>query len=102
MSRGWKRTDLVMGEDLVLPDEYFEVPAEARKRIVYCVYAGETDTGIIVEVQFKAGIGSEDPLSSWRVEYFASFASIYSGQIKIYRRDRTLVRAERIREIYRR
>lgn len=91
-----------MNEDLILPDSFFELPSGVKQRIEYCVYAGETDTGIIIEVQFKPGIGSEDPLSSWRVEYFASFASIYSGQIKIYRRDRTLVRAERIREIYRR
>ena len=95
MSRGWKPTDLVMGEDLVLPDEFFVMPKVARQRMEYCVYAGETETGIIVEVQYKPSIFTTDPLESFRVQKFIDFGAIYSGQVKIYRRDRTLVKAER-------
>ena len=97
--RIWKPTDLVMGEDVVLPDEFFEVPAVARQRMLYCRYFGETENGIIVEIQYKNGIGSEEPLSSWRVQKFIDFASIYSGQVKIYRSDRTLVYVERAEKL---
>jgi hypothetical protein len=93
MSRGWKPTDLVMGEDLVLPDEFFEMPRVARNRIEYCVYAGETDTCIIVEIRYKKGFCSED--SGLTVQKFIEFASIWCGDVKIYRQDRTLLKVER-------
>lgn len=99
MSRIWKHTDLVYGEDLVLPDEFFEVPAVARQRMLYCRYFGETENGIIVEIQYKSGIGSEDPLSGWRVQKFISFGQIYCGEVRIYRRDRTTVYVERAEKI---
>lgn len=104
MSKGWKHSDLIMGEDLSLPKEIFETGDNVLKnnRIIYSRYIGETDTGIMVEVQFRPSFASEEPLSAWAVQYFISFASVYCGDVKIYRRDRTLVRAERIREIYRR
>ena len=93
MNRGWKHTDLVMNEDLTLPDEFFEMPRVARNRIEYCVYAGETETGIIVEIQYKKGFCSED--SGWTVQKFIEFASIWCGDVKIYRHDRTTVKVER-------
>lgn len=99
MSRGWKRTDLVMGEDLVLPDSFFELPSVAKQRMEYCVYAGETETGIIVEIQYKPAHFSEDPESSWRVQKFVDFGAIYSGQVQIRRRDRSLVTVKRKREM---
>lgn len=95
MSRGWKVTDLVMGEDLILPDEFFVMPKVARQRMIYCIYAGETETGIIVEVQYKPPLFTTDPLESFRVQKFIDFGAIYCGEVKIYRRDRTLVKAER-------
>lgn len=97
MSKGWKRTDLIMGEDLMLSPDFFETGDNVYRnhRIEYQRYVGETETGIIVEVQFKPGWSSEDPIESWRVQKFINFASIYCGDAKVYRQDRTLVRAER-------
>lgn len=94
--RGWKQTDLVMGEDLTLPDEFFEIPKTARERMQYCVYAGETETGILAEIQYKPM--DDTPRSSWRICRFIDFASIYCGATKIYRQDKTQLRVERIRK----
>lgn len=92
MSKGWKHTDLVMNEDLVLPDEMFESPKEAKSRMEYCVYAGETDTCLIVEIQYRKAFCSEvQP----RVQKHISFAKIWCGEVKIYRRSRVPVTVER-------
>lgn len=91
MSKGWKRTDLVMGEDLTLPDEMFSLPKVVRPRIEYCVYAGETETGIIVEIKYKKTIGNNGAT----VQKFIDFAAIWSGKVKIYRRGRIPVTVER-------
>ncbi len=96
MSRCWKHSDLIYGEDLILPDDFFEVPATARERMLYCRYYGETETGIIIEIQYKKGFCSEEPLSSWRVQKFIDFGAIYCGQVKIYRRDKSLVTVEQV------
>lgn len=92
MKRTWKETDLVMHEDLTLPDEFFELPNTARHRMDYCVYAGETHAGIMVEIQFKPSFDSED--SRRRITKFINFGAIYCGAAKIYRQDRTLLRVE--------
>lgn len=95
MSRGWKHTDLHIEEDVTLPDELFIDSKKATPRILYSRYIGETDTGIMVEVQYEKGFCSEDPYSSWRVMKFIDFGKIYCGECKIYRSDRTLVKAQR-------
>lgn len=98
MSRGWKPTDLITGEDLILPDNLFEMPNVARRRMIYCMYYYETETGIVVEIQYQPPYGSIEPIESFRVEKFISFASIYCGDVKIYRADKTQVRVERKRK----
>lgn len=93
--RGWKPTDLSLGESLTLPDTFFEVPKTARERIIYCVYAGETKNGILVEIQYKPTSDSIELITSWRIRRFIDFASIYCGRVKLIRRDKTPLRVER-------
>lgn len=94
MSRGWAHSDLIVGEDVVLPDEFFEVPKVARARMLYCRYIGETDTGIMIEIQYKPSLG--ESLEHFRVVKFIQFAAIWCGDVKVYRlADRTTITAER-------
>lgn len=95
MSRGWKPTGLRIGEDITLPDEFFEIPNVARKRILYSRYVGETETGLIIEIQYEKGFCSEDSLESWRVQKFVDFAAIWCGAVELRRSDYTRVKVER-------
>lgn len=95
MCRGWKPTGLRIGEDISLPDEFFELPKVARRRILYSRYVGETETGLIIEIQYDKGFCSEDPMSSWRVQKFVAFADIWCGAVTLMRSDHTRVMVER-------
>ena len=95
MSRGWKHTDLSIGEEITLPDSMFEMPLEAKRRMIYCRYVGETETGLIIEIQYEKSFGSELPLSSCRVQKFIDFAAIWCGAVVLKRADHTTVRVER-------
>lgn len=95
MSRGWEHTDLVVGEEIKLPDSMFQNADDARPNIIYSRYVGETETGLIVEVQYKKGLGSTMPLSCFRVQKFVDFASIWCGTVELKRADHTTVRVER-------
>lgn len=88
----WQHTELYLGEDLTLPEDAF-VTHYPKERIEYCRYAGATDHGIFIEIQFKPGFLSEDPLDRWRIKRFFDFASIYCGRTKIARHDKSLVKA---------
>lgn len=89
MSTGWRKSGLQIGEEVILPDELFITGDKAKQRILWCRFIGETATGMIFRIQFQPGWGTEDPLTSWQVEKFVDFASVYCGQVKIYRSDRT-------------
>jgi len=95
MSRGWLKTDLRMNEDIFLPDKFFEEPKEARRRMIYSRYIGETETGLMIEIQYEKGFCSQEPLSSWRVTRFIDFAAIWCGDVVLKRADHTTVRVER-------
>lgn len=88
----WQHTELHLGEDLTLPEDAF-ITHYPKERIEYCRYAGATDHGIFVEIQFKPSFLSEDPLDSWCIKRFFDFAAIYCGRTKITRHDKSIVRA---------
>lgn len=84
MSRGWNRTELYIGESVDLPDEVYQ-SREAKSRLLYSKYYGETDTGMIFEVGFPYG----------RYDIFIMFAAVYCGAVKIKRADGTMLHIER-------
>lgn len=94
MSTGWMKSGLTVGEELTLPDFFFEAPDIARQRIESCVYIGETETGIIVEVTFKPTFFNEGENGS-RVRKFIDFAAMYCGLVQLKRKDRSTLRIER-------
>ena len=95
MCRGWEKTDLKIGEEITLPDEFFEDAKIARRRILYSRYVGETETGLIIEIQYEKGFCSEEPMSSWRVQKFVDFAAIWCGAVELRRADHTRVMVTR-------
>lgn len=92
MSRGWEKPDLFIGEQVDLPEEVFISMGNAKKRLLSCRYIGCTDTGMRFEVEFPKSFNCIDEC---RYEIFINFASVYCGDIKIYRKDRTQVIANR-------
>lgn len=88
----WQHTELYIGEDLTLPEDAF-VTHYPKERIEYCRYAGATDHGIFVEIQFKPGFLSEETEDRWRIKRFFDYAAIYCGRTKLIRTDKSLVRA---------
>ena len=55
----WQKSDLYIGEDLKLPDDYFE-SSEAKYRLISSRFVGETDNGILVEFEFPALLGTTE------------------------------------------
>ena len=90
----WQKSDLYIGEDLKMPDDYFE-SSEAKYRLISSRFIGETENGIRIQFVFKPLLGSEENIS---YEAFINWNSIYCGAIKIVRTDGSLVRARRTEE----
>ena len=89
----WKKSDLYIGEELKLPEEFFE-SNEARYRLLSARFIQETDNGILVEFEFPALLGTTEKV---KYKSFINWNKIWSG-MKIQRVDGTLVRAERIED----
>ena len=74
-----------MGEDIIIPDDMFESPDEAKRRMIYCKYVGETKYGILIDIQFRKPIWAETLQKSWKITKFIDFAAIHAGLVQIRR-----------------
>lgn len=94
MSKNWEKSNLVVGETLVVPKELFIEPEKAYKRLETATYIGENDAGIFVEFQFKPGVYPKNK-EYWRYKMCINWASIWAGHVKIMRTNGEMVRARR-------
>lgn len=94
MSKNWEKSNLVVGETLVIPKELFVEPEKASKRLETATYIGETDAGIFVEFQFMPGIFPKNK-EYWRYKRMINWSSIWCGQVKVKRANGEMVRARR-------
>lgn len=90
MSRGWRRSDLVYGEQVKIPRTLF---ASSEPNLVSTNYIGETDTGVIIYCTFKPSIKTVSECSNYKI--FISWSSIWCGQIKLLRQNGDQIFAKR-------
>lgn len=95
MVREYNKSGLYKGEDVILPDNLFITGEKAKKRIIFCRFEDETNTGMIFNIQFQPGWGTEDPVEYWSYRIFIDYAAVYCGKIKIYRGDRSQLKISR-------
>lgn len=98
MSKGWQRSGLKVGEEIRIPTDLFVTGKQALERLVSATYIGEVSAGLLVSCKFKPGL--RNTISN-EVGYriMIPWASIYCGQVKVYRDDSTSIIAKRIRDI---
>jgi len=84
-------TNLNVNESVTVPDSMFETNYKAKERIIYSKCIEKLDEGILIEIQFMPGFGSEDPIEYWRMRKFITYSSLYCGAVKLYKADRTQV-----------
>ena len=94
MSSGWRRSDLVVGETLMTPPELYIEPNKAPKRLESATYVGENESGIFIDFKFKPSIRALNP-DSYHYRMMINWASIWSGQVKVYRTNGEPVKAYR-------
>jgi len=94
MSKYWLRSDLAIGETLVVPKELFIEPEKASKRLETATYIGENESGIFIEYQFRPGVFPKNK-EYWRYKMHINWASIWCGHVKIRRTNGEMIRARR-------
>lgn len=87
-------TNLNINESVTVPDSLFETNYKAKERIIYSKCIGKTHSGILIQIQFMPGWGSEMPIEQWSMRKFITYSSIYCGAIKLYKSDRTPVKVK--------
>lgn len=94
MSKDWQRSNLVVGELLVIPKSLFIEPEKAINRLLNVTYVGETDAGILVDCSFKPGVHTNNP-DKWHYKMLINWASIWAGHVKVLRTNGEQVHARR-------
>lgn len=92
MSRNWQSSNLRIDEELRISPHLFIGGDSTSERVNSIRYLGETETGILVKCEFKPSIKAMDPTS---YKMFISWASIWSGHVKIYSGDGSRLIAKR-------
>lgn len=89
MSRGWKKVDLEVGTELKVSANVFQDPYNARRRLTKCVYLGQTNSGMLVDLVFKP--------DTYHYKTHINFANLYAkeGQVKIHTMDGTRILVQR-------
>lgn len=93
MSRNWQRSNLRAGEELRISPSLFIGGNLAYERIESITYLGESETGILVDCTFKPSIKK---MKSPHYKLFINWASIWSGHVKVYSGDGSLIVAKRM------
>ena len=92
MSKVWEKSYIEVGTELIVPKSILIEPSKAVERWVATRYIGETEAGILIDLEFKKSLGAHNPCHYKR---FIDWASIWCGQIKISFKDGTMLRAVR-------
>lgn len=93
MSRGWRKSGLKPGTPVQFETDIFQSGECARERLQSATLIGETETGLLFELDFIDGIGTIYP-GRWRYKYFVPWAGIFAGHTKIKANGKE-IRAER-------
>lgn len=94
MSRNWQSSNLRVGEELRISTSLFIGGESVYERIESITYLGESSTGILVDCTFKPSVKN---MKSPHYRLFINWASIWSGQVKIYSGDGSQVIAKRMK-----
>lgn len=92
--KDWQKSKLHYGERIKIPDTVF---VQDGKRCTDAYYIGETDSGIILQVNFMPGWDTQEP--TWNYKYFVNWASIWCGHIKLFSKESgEEIRAKRLND----
>lgn len=95
MNKGWLKSGLILGEEIRIPISLFTTSIDTiEERLKSVNYVGETDSGIMLDCRFQPGVATKNP-DSWHYRMMINWATIWCGQLKLYRKDGTMIRARR-------
>lgn len=95
MSRGWQRSGMTVGEEVRIPATMFITGLSATERLISTKYVGDVDTGIMIDCKFKPAPITTNP-ESYGYRIMIPWASIWCGQVHVYREDDSEVVARRM------
>lgn len=87
MSRGWQKSNLKVGDEVRISSALLIAGDIAAEKLVRTTYIGESSTGLLLDLEF---------VKEQHYKMFINWASIWCGQVKVYRDYSTLIEAKRL------